>query len=295
MFTRRFMMQGVAALLAGSRLARLDAQAVTPASGREARAIKFGAQTNAWAVDPHNFASLLDVLGQMRQVGYSGFETGFANVMNQFSQPAQARRQIASTGLEFFGIHIFLPSQKYDPQTRIAPSSLYEPVARGGAELGARHLIFSSVPAQNPDQLRSKAEGLNAAGRFAKSLGIRVAYHNEKDDEGEKQLEELYAATDPDYVSFLLDAGHAFLAGIDVPAFVARHSRRLVGIHLRDFKEGKQVPLGQGTFPLAATAASLRHVQWHGWILNEEERSDGTKAGLKFIEPAFNAARKAFS
>jgi inosose dehydratase len=295
MFSRRFMVQGVAALLAGGKLARLDAQGRTPASGQAARAIEFGAQTNAWAVDPHRFASLLNVLGQMRQIGYSGFETGFANVMDQFSQPAKARQQIASTGLDFFGIHIFLPSQKYDPETSIAPSSLYEPVARGGAALGARHLIFSSVPTQNPDQVRRKADGLNAAGRFAKSLGIRIAYHNEKDDEGEKQLDDLHAATDPEYVSFLLDAGHAYLAGIDVPAFVAKHSRRIVGIHLRDFKEGKQVPLGEGTFPLAATAASLRQVQWHGWVLNEEERSDGTKAGLKFIEPAFNAARKAFS
>lgn len=295
MFTRRSVVRGMGALLAASKLGHLDAESSMAVSRGEVRGIKFGAQTNAWPIDPHNFDSLLNVLEQMRQLGYAGFETGFGNVMGQFSQPTVARQKIASTGLEFFGVHIFLPTAKYDPETGIAPRADYEPVARGGAALGARHLIFSSVPTQNADELRRKADGLNAAGQFARALGISVAYHNEKNDEGEKQLEDLYAATDPNYVSFLLDAGHAYLAGINVPEFVRKHSRRIIGIHLRDFKDGKQVPLGQGTFPLDATAAALREVNWHGWVLNEEERSDGTKAGLKFIEPAFNAARKAFS
>lgn len=294
MVTRRSIVRGMAALVAGGRFIRLNAESTTSRTPGAARGIRFGAQTNAWAINPHDFHSLLDVLGQMRHLGYSGFETGFANVIQQFSQAAVARQKIANTGLEFFGIHIFLPSEKYDPVTKIAPRSVYEPVAKGGAALGARHLIFSSVPVQNGDELRHKADGLNAAGRFAKTLGIRVAYHNEKNDEEGKQLDELYATTNPEYVSFLLDAGHAYLAGINVPEFVRKHSHRIVGIHLRDFRDGKQVPLGQGTFPLEATAASLREVNWQGWVLNEEERSDGTKAGLRFIEPAFNAARNAF-
>lgn len=295
MRSRRFVLQGMAAIVAGSRLSSLNAEGYSWTTRQEGPAVRFGAQTNAWHVDPHHFDSLLDVLAQIRQLGYSGFETGFANVIEQFSKPAEAKQRIASTGLTFFGIHIFLPSDKYDPRTSIASASLYETVAKGGAALGARHLIFSSVPTQNSDQLRHKAEGLNAAGRFARPLGLRVAYHNEKNDERERELEELYAATDPESVSFLLDAGHAYLAGIDVPAFVRRHSDRIVGIHLRDFKDGNQVPLGQGTFPLRATAASLKQVRWRGWVLNEEERSDGTKAGLRFIEPAFAAARKAFN
>jgi inosose dehydratase len=295
MHTRRFLLKGIAALVAGSASSSITAEDANGTMRDRGPAVKFGAQTNAWHIDPHSFDSLMAVLAQIRQVGYSGFETGFGNVMEQFPHAADAKRRIESTGLTFFGIHIFLPSDNYDPETRIAPASLYEKVAKGGAALGARHLIFSSVPTQNSDQLRHKAAGLNTAGRFAKHLGISLAYHNEKNDEGEKELEALYDATDPQYVSFLLDAGHAYLAGIDVPAFVRKHSHRIVGIHLRDFKDSNQVPLGQGTFPLQATSASLKRVRWRGWVLNEEERTDGTKAGLKFIEPAFNAARKAFS
>ncbi len=256
--------------------------------------IHFGAQTNAWRIDPQDFHSFLAVLDQIRQVGYAGFETGFANVRQQFPHAAEARQRIAGTGLNFFGVHIFLPPDRYDPKAKIAPASLYEQVAVGGAALGARHLIFSSVPTRDAEELREKAAGLNVAGKYGKTLGIPLAYHNEQNTEGTSELEALYAATDPEYVWFLLDAGHAYRAGVDVPAFLRKHHRRIIGIHLRDFREGKQVPLGEGTFPLAEVAAVLKRAGWRGWVLNEEEREDGTKAGLKFIKPAFHAMQRAF-
>jgi inosose dehydratase len=290
--TRRDVLQGLIAV--GLPMSSVCSGRAGAAPGRGEAFVRFGAQTNAWPIDPHHFASLLDVLRQMRSVGYAGFETGFANIIDQFSSPSEARRQIAETGLEFFGIHIYLPSQQYDPVTRIAPASLYERVMHGGAALGAKHVIFSSIPTRHPDEIKHKASALDSAGMFANKLGLRIAYHNEKNDEGEKELEALLAATDANYVPFLLDAGHAYLSGMDVPAFLHKHSGRIIGIHLRDFRDGNQVPLGQGTFPLAATAAALKQVHWHGWVLNEEERTDGTKAGLRFIRPAFEQTRKAF-
>jgi hypothetical protein len=53
-------------------------------------------------------------------------------------------------------------------------------------------------------------------------------------------------------------------------------------------------PLGQVTFPLAEVAATLKHLNWQGWALNEEEREDGSKLGLTVMEPAFAALQKAF-
>jgi inosose dehydratase len=60
------------------------------------------------------------------------------------------------------------------------------------------------------------------------------------------------------------------------------------------FRDGKQVPLGAGTFPLAQVAATLKQLAWKGWVLNEEEREDGSKLGPAVIEPAFGALAKAF-
>ena len=78
------------------------------------------------------------------------------------------------------------------------------------------------------------------------------------------------------------------------PAFIRAASARIVGLHLRDYSNGRQVPLGQGTFPLAQVAETLKSLKWKGWVLNEEEREDGSKLGLGVMEPSYAALQKAF-
>src|SRR5215471_11883471 len=102
---------------------------------RAAPAVHFGCQTNAWAIDARDFANVLAVMRKIKEYGFDGFETGFANVQGQFGNAAEARKQIEATGARFFGVHIFLT--QYDPATHIAPAELYERVAKGGASLGA--------------------------------------------------------------------------------------------------------------------------------------------------------------
>lgn len=260
--------------------------------------IHIGVQLNAFPIDAKRFQTFLDALDAIKGIGYQGFEAGFRYLSPQFDNPAPARKQIEQTGLTFFGIHIFLPGfDQYDPKTRVAPKSLYEPVGRGGAALGARHLILSGAPAENADQLKTKIEGLNAAGRFAQSVGLPVAYHNHWWEFQSKigEIDALYTQTDPSLVHFVLDAGHAFHAGADVPAFIRAHSHRIVGFHVRDFKNDKYVELGTGDFPLHKVIATIREVRWHGWIENEEEREDHSQTGMKVIAPAYKALVESFS
>jgi sugar phosphate isomerase/epimerase len=294
MITRRQLVSGIAAAAAGA--------GITPRLSRawgertNGSAIKLGAQTNAWAIDPKRFDTFLGVLDQIRSIGYDGFETGFLNLAQQFGSPEQARASIANTGLTFFGIHIYLPQNRIDPATKLPPSSLYEGVARGGAALGAQRLIFSGWPATTADELKRKVEGLHTAGAFSKSAGLGFAYHNHWFEFQSKvdEMEALYRETDPALVSFLLDAGHAYRGGADPPAFLRKHYQRIVGLHLRDYHDGKQVPLGEGSFPLAEVAATLKQLHWSGWVLNEEEREDGTKLGRSVMEPSFAALKRAF-
>jgi inosose dehydratase len=288
MITRRQLIQNSAFMAAGCCLARGWAAATHD--------IRLGAQTNAWPIDPARLDTLLGVLDQIKQVGYAGFETGFSNLRPYFNSPEPARHSIASSGLTFFGIHIFLPPERWDPATHLPPASLYQEVARGGVALGAQRLIFSGAPASSTDDLKRKIAGLNSAGAFSKSVGLPLAYHNHWWEFQSKvgEIEALYAETDPALVSFLLDAGHAYRGGADVPAFLRLHHQRIVALHLRDYQNGQQVPLGSGTFPLAEVAATLAHLKWKGWVLNEEEREDGSKLGLKVMEPSFQALRKAF-
>lgn len=289
--TRRKMLQGLGAVMACGPLSSLASASSAPAG------IHFGVQLNAFPIDPHRFETFLDALAQVRQIGYQGFESSFRNVSGEFGAPEAARRSIEQTGLTFFGIHLFFPNEGYDAETRIAAPSVYQPVARGGAALGARHMILSGAPAATQEELRRKIDGLNAAGRFAAGAGIAAAYHNHWWEFESKigEIDALYTETDPALVHFVLDAGHAYHGGADVPAFLRRHAQRIVGIHLRDYRNGRLATLGSGTFPLAQVAATIEQIGWRGWVENEEEREDLSKNGAAVVGPAYQAMRKAFA
>ena len=290
-------MEALAALTVGGAFSSFGLPRAFGQTGRTSARIRFGVQLNAFPIDPKRFETFLDTLVLVKQTGYQGFEAGFRFLNEQFAAPAPARRSIEQTGLTFFGIHIFFPDQGYDPATKIAAPAVYEPVARGGAALGAKHLILSGAPAADPEQLKRKIEALNTAGRFAQSAGLTVAYHNHWWEFESKigEIEALYTQTDPRLVSFVLDAGHAFHGGANVPEFIRAHSRRIIGFHLRDYKNGQYVTLGEGDFPLAQVAAVIRQIGWKGWVENEEERLDHSQNGLKVIAPAYKAMMEAFS
>jgi inosose dehydratase len=264
---------------------------------RRVSGVYFGAQTNAYPIDPKNFGSVLSALDKLKAIGYEGFETGYRNVMPQFALPADARAKIAATGLTFFGIHIFLQRAMYDTTTLVAPASLYEQVAKGGKSLGALNLVCSGAAAESMDQLNAKIAGLNVAGKFCQALELGFAYHNEEPESGSKlnELDILYTETDPAAVKFLLDVGHLYNVGGDVVAFIRKHHQRIAALHIRDYKDHKQVVLGTGTLPLLDIAHTLEQLHWRGWVECEEERLDGVKHGDEYLRPAFTALKEAFS
>jgi len=253
--------------------------------------VHLGCQTNAWPIDARDFSNVLAVIQKLKNYGYEGFETGFANVQGQFDHAADAKRKIDAIGVKFFGVHIFLA--EYDPETRIAPAALYERFVAGAASLGSERLVLSGAPAGNV--VKRMAAALNQAGTFAAKAGLKLAYHNhspEFENNG-AEIEALISGTDPAKVGFLLDAGHAFRAGANVPAFIRKHSSRLIGIHLRDFKNGEQVPLGAGEFPLQAVVDAVNQGVWPGWVINEEERLT-SKPGDAAVKPAHDGLFRAF-
>ena len=282
MLHRRDLLKSAAWLAAGRALV------AGPAIG-----VRLGCQTNAWPIDTSDFGSFLAVVSKIRNYGYEGFETGFANVQGQFDRAAEAKAWIDGIGIRFFGVHIFLA--QYDPISAIAPVALYERVAAGAAKLGAERLILSGAPASGDEARKRKAQALNQAGGVAATSGPKLAYHNHGPEfaNGGAEIEFLLRQTNPAAVDFLLDAGHAFHAGADVPEFVRKHHGRLAGMHLRDFKNGEQVPLGSGDFPLAAVADAIRETRWNGWVLNEEERL-ASKPGDAAVRPARDALLRAF-
>jgi inosose dehydratase len=296
--TRRSLVKCLAASAAAGALAPSTIRSALAQTEGAHSNVHFGVQLNAFPIDPKNFETFLDALGQVKRIGYEGFESGFRFVNGQFSNPGAARKQIEQFGLTFVGIHIFLSTPMYDAATAIAPASLYEEVARGGAALGARYLILSGAPASDEDMLKRKIDGLNKAGAFARSVGLKAAaYHNHWPEFESKigEIDELYTRTDPALVSFVLDAGHAYRGGANLPQFIRTHQHRIAVFHLRDYKDGHLVTLGTGTFPLKEVAKTIKEIGWRGWVENEEEREDSSHNGAKVIEPAYRAMKEAFA
>lgn len=270
------------------------AMGTLPMWGAPRRRLLFGAQTNAWRIG--GFADLALVLDKLRGYGYDGFETSYRAVQSEFEDPAAARDRIAASGLRFFAVHIWLPENQYDAETRLPPESLYQKVAPGAKKLGAETLVMSGLPpASGAGSMEKKIAALNRAGAFAQSAGLPLAYHNEflEFEHGAGEMDRLVESTDPKLVNFVLDAGHAFHAGVDVPAYFRKHSARILAVHLRDFVDGNQVPLGEGRFPLEEFAAAIRQSGWSGWLLNEEERPNG-RPGDAAIGPAHRTLVRVF-
>lgn len=256
--------------------------------------IQLGTQTNAWTIDPNPIETFYSVLDRIRDLGFKGFETGYRKFQSATENLSAVRARLESTGLTFFGIHIFLG--EYDGTTKIAPEALYSKVVDIGSALGAQYLILSGSPCKSDTDLANKAAGLNHAGEVASRKGLVAAYHNHAPEfqNSNREIKYLIENTDSKSVTFVVDAGHAFRAGADVPTFLAGHAARVAGVHLRDSKRGSEVPLAEGEFPLQTTASALRSAGWRGWALLEEERADGSKPGDAAIVPALTALRGAF-
>lgn len=248
--------------------------AVTPAvaQGQRRKVSKsrnvVGCQTNAWQHTPGNFPELLDLLARIKRFGYEGFETNLRDVQDQFASPAQARSQIEATGLKFYAPHCNINS----------PVESFKAVAGGSAALGASRIVVSgggSFKNGKLDEaaLSHKVEALTAVGKIVKERGLRLVYHNHKPEfvENGAESEELLRRTDPELVNLILDQGHAFEAGADVNAFFARHAKRIDAMHIRDLRDGKQVPLGKGEYDFKTLAAEIKKAAWPGWLETEEE------------------------
>ena len=66
------------------------------------------------------------------------------------------------------------------------------------------------------------------------------------------------------YIGTNLDIGHFFAAGYDPVAFMQKHHKQIVGIHLKDRKkdQGANMPFGEGDTPIKECLQAIRKNRW---------------------------------
>jgi inosose dehydratase len=228
---------------------------------------RVGCQANGFPIKPGDFPALLGALRKMQELGYTGFECNIRFVEGEFGNIADARNRIEDTGVQFIGTHTNMNNAKPDTFPRWVENV---------AALGASYIVMSGPGLDKDgkftrDALQQKAATLNALGQTCREGGLRLAYHNHNPEFANRNAEmnALAEATARDRLYFLVDAGHAKLGGGDPALFMSSYSERIVGCHLKTYREQVQVPLGQGDWDFHDLAAAIKAARWNGWLIVE--------------------------
>ncbi|MBS1814222.1 MAG: TIM barrel protein [Acidobacteria bacterium] len=244
--------------------------------------LRVGCQTNGWVMKPPSFDELIRVLGEARQMDYHGFECNNRFVRDQFNNTAEARKRIAATGMDFIGVHT--------STGELDKAGFLDALVQGASKLGAHYVVLSSSGLApdgkfTDDALRAKVAKLEEYGKVCNKGGMRLAYHNHQPEfaNNNAEMNGIAERSNPELVSFLMDAGHGYQGGGDPSKFMLKHSHRIVGVHLKTFKNHtEQVPLGEGDFGFEALAAAIHRTGWSGWLIDEEgnpKRGDTAAVG----------------
>jgi inosose dehydratase len=236
---------------------------------------RVGCQANGFTLKAGDFPALLAALGKMKELGYTGFECNVRFVEGEFEKVADARKRIEDTGVVFIGAHMNMTLGKADAFPRTVEKL---------AALGASAIVMSGSGLNangvfTAEALRQKAATLEALGQTCRKGGLWLSYHNHNPEFANKNAEMngLAEATSPENLHFLMDAGHAKLGGGDPAAFMTKYSTRILGCHLKTYRELVQVPLGQGDWDFVDLAAAIKATRWGGWLITEE--GGGPKGG----------------
>lgn len=184
-----------------------------------------------------NVAATLEAIAA---IGYKEVEcAGYYDV-----PPAKLRQMIADLGMRSPNSHIDWAKMRDDPRSVIEPA----------AELGNDYVTVAWLPEEERkplDNWKRWADVLNRGGEIAKTLGLRVAYHNHDFEflrtDGGFPYDVLLAETDPALVDFELDFFWVRKAGGDIGKILASAPGRFVMAHIKDMSAGgEMVDVGAG-------------------------------------------------
>ncbi|WP_426321893.1 sugar phosphate isomerase/epimerase family protein [Microbacterium sp. E-13] len=268
-----------------------------------------------------------------RLVKAAGFDAVMMEVLN--TQTIQAyKRMLDDVGLrpapgyvqvglpEDYGLTLQRGSAQwvrwFDPIRRRAEETNYMGLdsvflAADMAFDGRPRIAEVAVGAQfDQGRLDRLVELLTDAAEVLRAEGVRAGAHNHVGTwlETEYEIDYLLANTDPSLLGASLDVGHLEWAGIDSPAYLAKHRDRLIDLHLKDLDlsiaaESRRRPTsyftvadqrfflepGLGDIDLAGAISALGE-DFAGWIVIEVDRAsmepfDSARFSNEWVEATF--------
>lgn len=175
----------------------------------------------------------------------------------------------------------------------------FEEVLEAARAAGVQYLVdpyWDREDWTDAGKVRALAARVNKRAAEAAASGIRVGYHNHHFElasrlEGHSALELFAEELDPQVI-LEVDTYWAAVAGADVPALLGALGDRVRLVHLKDgdlsADPGKQLPLGTGAMPLAATLEAATGAAY-GVIEFDDYAGDmfeGIGASLSYLRQA---------
>jgi inosose dehydratase len=139
---------------------------------------------------------------------------------------------------------------------------------------------------------------MNELGKMARDSGLTVGYHPHFATLGETReaLGRVLEATDPRDVGLIADVAHLKLGGSDPAEVIRTYHQRLVLVHLKGVRRDayelarqdrdaaeklkfRFCEIGRGVLDFPAVTASLRDVQFRGWVIVELDRFEPPPGG----------------
>lgn len=161
-------------------------------------------------------------LDMAHRAGYSGIEL-FNCPYDEFT-PKEFKDVLAEYGLTAISAHVDI--EDTDRMLDYLP------------ETGVKFIVCPGLRVSSKEEAYEKAELLNTLGRKAKMAGLRYGYHNHNNDfdryDDETVIDIFLKNTDPDLVTFELDAAWAWRAGVNAAEFVNAHAGRFDLIHVKE-------------------------------------------------------------
>ena len=177
----------------------------------------------------------------------------------------KAAAELGYDGVELFGPNFSIPAAEMKEllgELKLTPVSLHAPQPEQvegmipyAKEIGMKFIGIGMKVMLDDAAVHEFAKELNCIGKKCRENGLTLTYHNHTQEfmpcDDTIVIDVLMKETDPDYVSFELDAGWCAAAGTDPVEFVKKYSGRVKLIHVKESSEavGPQPPLDFNDFP----------------------------------------------
>ena len=254
-------------------------------------------------------AGYVRVIDEMQATGYVGTELGDWGFMP--TDPDRLKSELDARGLALVGswVSVWLHDKSKHRQSADDAVRTAKQLARVGGKDAV--VVLGNDPYGDPFRTRISgrvrpedgpsedmwevlAEGYNGvAKRVWDEAGIRCVVHQHIGTwiETEAEARRIFEMTDPSVLGLCLDTGHwTFGAGGDPVAAVREFRDRIWHVHFKDAEphvmadsrtfewtgpesvgHGVYCELGQGVVDFPGMLAALREIDYHGWIVVEQD------------------------